>query len=143
MLIHKDLYPTTVNQKFTTTSSVNYFRKPITESSDNSDDPTNPSGKPSRNTPLPLSYTKRTQRIPKMTRFKFFPKRKRSFDQQTNNSNTTSNTSLLPNFTLPQYSTVNPHSHDYSFNTTSVNDENYNPVKVYLKTNYPFTPPSF
>ena len=66
-----------------------------------------------------------------MTRFKFFPKRKKSFDQQTKNDNIISNNSSLPNSTLPQYSTVTSNSHCYSLNTTSAKDEKETPVKVY------------
>ena len=41
--------------------------------------------------------------------------------------------------TLPICSTVNTNPNDYPFDTTSVNNGNDSRVKVYSKTNYPFT----
>ena len=116
---------------------------PLDESSDNSDDPTITQIKPSGIVSPPPFYTKRAKPIPKMTRFKLFPKRKSSFNQPTRNGNSSDNTSTLPFSTLPHYSTVNPNPNDYPLNTTSDNNDSERPVKVYSKTNYPFAPPSF
>ena len=71
------------------------IENPLDESSDNSDDQTNTSYKPSGIISPPPFYTKRPTRIPKMTRFELFPKRKSSFNQPTNNDNTTDKTSSL------------------------------------------------
>ena len=43
------------------------LKKPLDESSDNSDEPTNPPNKPSGIILPPFFYTKRPKRIPKMT----------------------------------------------------------------------------
>ena len=72
-------------------------KNPLDEATDNSDDPTNPTVEHSG------MFTKRTKRMPKMARSKFFPKRKRSFNQQIFNDNTINKTLPLPNSTLSHY----------------------------------------
>ena len=110
---------------------------PLDESPDNSDDPINPTNKPSRIISPPYFYTKRPKRIPKVTKFKLFSKRKRSEeDEQTDSDNSITKTSPLTNSTLPQYSTVKSDSNYYPLNTTFANNDNESPVKVYSKTNY-------
>ena len=71
-----------------------------------------------------------------MTRLKFFPKRKRSFDQQSKPDNIISNTSPLLHSSLSHCSTVNPNSNYYSLNTAPVKGGNEIPVKEYSETNY-------
>ena len=78
-----------------------------------------------------------------MTKFEFFSNQKRSFIQQTNNDNYITNTLPLSNSTLPHLSPNNSKSNYYPLNTTSANNDIESPVKVYSKSNYPFTPPSF
>ena len=112
----------------------------LDENSDNSDHPTNTRNKHSGiRSPL-CFHTNRSKRVP---RFKLFPKRKSSFNQPTNDGNTTDNTSIFPISALPHYLTVNLKPKDYPLNTPSDNYDSESPVKVYSKTNYPFRPPYF
>ena len=60
-----------------------------------------------------------------------------------NNFATIDFTLPLPTSTLPHYSTVKLISDEYPLKTTSANIGNESPAKVYSKTNYPVTPPSF
>ena len=78
-----------------------------------------------------------------MTRFSLFPKRKSSFNQPTNDDNTTDKTSTLPISTVPHFSTVNPIPKDYPLNSPSDNNDSESRVKVYSKTNNLFPEPSF
>ena len=52
---------------------------PLDESSENSDDPTNPSTKPSGIISPPRFYTKRPKRVSTMSQYNILPKRKGSF----------------------------------------------------------------
>ena len=88
--------------------------------------------------PTPF-YTKRLTRISKMTRFKFFPKRKQYSNQKPNTGQSTSTTSS----TLPHYSSVTTNPNDYPLSTSPFNCEMDAPVRIYSKTNYSFPPPSF
>ena len=86
---------------------------------------TNTPYKPSRIVPPPRFYTKCPKRIPKMTRFKLFAKRKSSLYQSTKNYNNTANTSALQNSILPCYSNVNSNPNVYALKSHSVNDEKW------------------
>ena len=65
----------------------------------------------------PPFHTKRPKRFPTMTRFTFFPKRKRFFNQPNKNNNIINNILSPPHFTLRRYSTVTSSSNDYPLNT--------------------------
>ena len=88
--------------------------------------------------PLPF-YTKRPTRISKMTRFKFFLKRKQYSNQKPNTGQSTSTTSS----SLPHYYSVTTNPNDYLLNTSPVDYEMDTPVRIYFKPNYSFSPPSF
>ena len=104
---------------------------------------TNPTGITS---PPPI-HTKRPNKIFKLTRFKFLPKRKPYSNSKLHNDQLTSDTS----FTLPHYFCVatNPNDYllkttpNYPVNTSSVTYEMDNPVRIYSQTNYSFPLPSF
>ena len=115
---------------------------PLEESSSNLLNTTNPSGIMS---PPPF-YTKRPNKLSKVTRFKFLPKRKQYSNHTIHMEQSKSNTPV----SLPNYSSVNANPTDYTLNTSpnyplntsSVNCEMDNP-RVYSKTNYSFPPASF
>ena len=95
----------------------------------------------------PPFYTKRPNKISKITRSKFLPKSKQNSNQQIHNDQSKPNTQS----SLPPYSSINTNPTDYilnaspnyPLNTSSVTCEMDNPVRVYSKTNYSFPPPSF
>ena len=115
---------------------------PLDQSSSNLLNTTNPSGIIS---PPPF-FTKRPNKLSKVTRFKFLPKRKQYPNQTIHIEQSKSNTpTSLPNYsavtTNPTDYTLNA-SPNYHLNTSSVNYEMDNP-RVYSKTNYSSPPPSF
>ena len=112
---------------------------PIDESSYNPNETTGISSNPTGITLPPPFYTKRPNRISKMTRFKFLPKRKPYSNQPAHNVHSKSNTPS----SLPHYSPVATNPNDYSLITSSVDCEMDTPVRIYSKTNYSFPPPSF
>ena len=112
---------------------------PLDESSYNPNDTTDISSNPTGITSPPPFYTKRPNRISKMTRFKFLPKRKQYSNQTPHNDHSKSNTQS----SLPHYSPVTTNSNDYTLTTSPVDCEMDTPVRVYSKTNYSFPPPSF
>ena len=117
----------------------NITDNPLIETSYNPNDTTaissNPTGIPS---PPPF-YTKRPNRISKITRFKFLPKRKPCSNQTPHNVRSKSNTQS----SLPHYSSVTTNPNDYTLNTSPVVYEMDTPVRIYSKTSYSFPPPSF
>ena len=70
----------------------NITDNPVDESSYNSNDTTGISSNPTGITSPPPFYTKRPNRISKMTRFKFLPKRKPYSNQTSHNVQSKSNT---------------------------------------------------
>ena len=125
-----------VRSKSTSKSSQqmsNITNNPLDESSYNPNAPNGTSPNPTGITSPPPFYTKRPNRISKMTRFKFLPKRKEY------NVHSKSN----PQSSLPHYSPVTTNPNDYTLTTSPVNCEMDTPVRIYSKTNYSFTPPSF
>ena len=125
-----------VRSKSTSKSSQqmsNITDNPLDESSYNLNDPNGTAPNPTGITSPPPFYTKRPNRISKMTRFKFLPKQKQY------NVHSKSN----PQSSLPHYSSVTTNPNDYTLTTSPVNDEIDTPVRIYSKTNYSFTPPSF
>ena len=112
---------------------------PLDESSFNPDDTTGISSNPTGITSPPPFYTKRSNRISKMTRFKFLPKRKQHSNHTPNNTQSKSNT----HSSLPHYSSVTTNPYDYPSNTSLVDCEMDTPVRIYSETKYSFPPPSF
>ena len=112
---------------------------PLYESSFNPNDTTGISSNPTGITSPPPFYTKRSNRISKMTRFKFLPKRKQYSNQTPHNVQPKSNTQS----SLPRYSSVTTSPNDYPLNTSLVDCEMNTPVRIYSKTDYSFPPPSF
>ena len=112
---------------------------PLDESSFNPNDTTGISSNPTGITSPPPFYTKRLNRISKMTRFKFLRKRKQNSNHTPHNVQSKSNTQS----SLPQYSSVTTNPNEYSLNTLPVDCETDTPVRRYSKTNYYFPPPSF
>ena len=117
----------------------NITDNPLDESSYNTNDTPSISSNPTGITsPLPF-YTKRPNKISKMTRFKFLPKRKQYSNQTPYHNHSKSNTQS----SLPHYSFVTTNPNDYTLNTSPVDCEMDTPVRIYSKTNYSFPPPSF
>ena len=117
----------------------NITDNPFDESSYNPNDTNGISSNANGITSPPPFYTKRPIRISKMTRFKFFPKRKQYSNQTPHSVHSKSNTQS----SLPHYSAVNANPNDYTLNTSSpVDCEMDTPVRIYSKTNYSFPPPS-
>ena len=112
---------------------------PIDESSYNPNETTGISSNPTGISSPPPFYTKRPNRISKMTRFQFLPKRKPYSNQTAHNVHSKYNTPS----SLPHHSPVTTKPNDYSLNTSSVDCEMDTPVRIYSKTNYSFPPPSF
>ena len=112
---------------------------PLDESSFNPNDTTGITSNRTGITSPPPFYTKRSNRISKMTRFKFLPKRKQYSNQTPHNVQSKSNTQS----SLPHYSSVTTNPNDYPLNTSLVDCEMDTPVRIYSKTNYSFPPPSF
>ena len=117
----------------------NITDNPLDESSYNPNDKTGISSNPTGITSPPPFYTKRPNRISKMTRFKFLPKRKQYSNQTPHNVHSKSNTQS----SLPHYSPVTTNPNDYTSTTSPDDCEMDTPVRVYSKTNYSFPPPSF
>ena len=116
----------------------NITYNPIDESSYNPNETTGISSNPTGITSPPPFYTKRPNRISKMTRFKFLPKRKPYSNQTAHNVHSKPNTPS----SLPHYSPVTTNPNENSLNTSSVDCEMDTPVRIYSKTNYSFPPPS-
>ena len=115
-----------VRSKSTSKSSQqmsNITDNPLDESSYNLNDPNGTSPNPTGITSPPPFYTKRPNRISKMTRFKFLPKRKQY------NVHSKSN----PQSSLPHYSSVTTNPNDYTLTTSPVNDEIDTPVRHIFK----------
>ena len=112
---------------------------PLEESSFNPIDTTGISSNPTGISSSPPFYTKRSNRISKMTRFKILPKRKQHSNHTPHNTQSKSNTQS----SLPHYSSVTTNPNDYPLNTTLVDSEMDNHVRIYSKTNYSFPPLSF
>ena len=120
---------------------------PSLEVTSNPINTTSISPNPTGITSPPPFYTKRSNKISKITRFKFLPKCKSSPNQQMHNDQSKPNTQS----SLPPYSSINTNPTDYTLNTSpnyplnpsSVTCEMDNPVRVHFKTNYSFPPPSF
>ena len=112
---------------------------PLDESSFNPNDTTRISSNPTGITSPPPFYTKRSNRVSKMTRFKFLPKRKQHSNHTPPNTQSQSNTQS----SLPHYSSVTTNPNDYRLNISLVDGEMNTPVRIYSKTNYSFPPPSF
>ena len=108
-----------------------------------SGDQTNHITTPTGFTSTPPFYTKRTDKIVIMARFKLLPKPKQNLHPNTNHETSTLFSSTVQNPTLPNYSTVNTTPNDYSLDNTPVNSDNESPVKMFSETNYVFAPPSF
>ena len=117
----------------------NITDNPLDESSYNPNDTTGISSNPTGITSPPPFYTKRPNRISKMTRFKFLPKRKHYSNQTPHNVHSKSNTQS----SLPHYSSVTTNPNDYTLTTSPVDCEMDTPFRIYSKTNYSFPPPSF
>ena len=117
----------------------NITDNPVDESSFNPNGTTGISSNPTGITSPPPFYTKRPNRISKMTRFKFLSKRKPYSNQTSHNVHSKSNTQS----SLPHYSPVTTNPKDYTLTTSSVDCEMDTPVRIYSKTNYFFPPPSF
>ena len=112
---------------------------PLDESSFNPNDTRGISSNPSGITLPPPFYTKRSNWISKMTRFKFLTKRKQLSNRTPHNTQSKSNT----HSSLPHYSSVTINPNDYPLNTSLIDCEMDTPVPIYSKTNYSFPPPSF
>ena len=113
------------------------------------DNQTNPLNNPIGITFPPPFCTKRPNKI-RMTRFKLFPKRQLFSQLKTNYRTSTFRSSQELHPTLPNYPTANTTQNDIlvtpndnSVDNTPVNDDTDSPIKIYSKTNYPFSPPSF
>ena len=117
----------------------NITENSLDESSSNLHDTIGISSNPTGITSPPPFYTKRPNRISKLTHFKFLPKRKQYSNQKPNTGQSTSITSS----SLPHYSSIITNPNDYPLNTSSVTCEMETPVRIYSKTNYSFPPPSF
>ena len=121
----------------------NITDNPLDESSYNPNDTTGISSNPTSITSPPPFYenpfTKRPNRISKMTRFKFLPKRKQYSNQTPHNVHSKSNTQS----SLPHFSPVTTNPIDYTLTTSPVHCEMDTPVRICSKTNYSFPPPSF
>ena len=117
----------------------NITDNPVDESSYKPNDTTGISSNPTGITSPPPFYTKRPNRISKMTRFKFLSKRKPYSNQTSHNVHSKSNTQS----SLPHYSPVTTNPNDYTLTTLSVDCEMDTPVRIYAKTKYSFPPPSF
>ena len=117
----------------------NITDNPLDESSYNPNDTTGISSNPNGMTSPPPFYTKRPNRISKMTHFKFLPKRKQYSNQTPHNVHSESNTQS----SLPPYSPVTTNPNDYTLTTSPVDCEMETPVRIYSKTNNSFPPPSF
>ena len=86
---------------------------PLDESSFNPNDTTGISSNPTGITWPPPFYTKRSNRISKMTRFKFLPKRKQHSNHTPHKTQSKSNTHSF----LPYYSSVTTNPNAYPLNT--------------------------
>ena len=117
----------------------NITDNPFDESSYYPNDTTGISSNSTGITSPPPFYTKRLNRISKMTRFKFLPKRKQYSNQTPHIVHSKSNTQSF----LPHYSPVTTNPNDYTLTTSPVDCEMDTPVRIYSKTNYSFPPPSF
>ena len=117
----------------------NITDNPLDESSYNPNDKTGISSNPTGITSPRPFFTKRLNRISKMTHFKFLPKRKQYSNQTPHNVHSKSNTQS----SLPHYSPVSTNPNDYTSTTSPVDCEMDTPVRIYSKTNYSFPPPSF
>ena len=117
----------------------NITDNPLDESSYNSNDTTGISSNLTGITLPPPFHTTRPNRISKMTRFKFLPKRKQYSNQTPLKVHSKSNTQS----SLPHYSPVTTNPNDYTLTTSPVDCEMDTPVRIYSKTNYSFPPPSF
>ena len=113
-----------------------------------SDYPTNLFNNPTGITSPPLFYTKRPN-ILRMTRFKLFPN-SQQFSQPKYNYRSSLPSSSAQHRTLSNYSTANTTQndnlvtpYDNLVDNTPVKYDTDSPIKVYFKTNYPLTPPSF
>ena len=107
-----------------------------------SDDSTNNTSIPTGIFSPPPLYTKRPNRLNKMTQFTLVSKQKQSLRHKTNHISTL-HPSTVQTQTLPNYSTVDTNPNDYPIDNTSVNNDNENPFKLYSNSNYPFAAPSF
>ena len=125
----------------------NTTENPSDESPLNLTNTTGISTNPTGITSPPPFFTKRPNKISKMTRFKFLPKRKQYSNQKLHTDLSKPNTPS----SLPHYSSVatNPNDYpliaspDYLLNTSSFTCEMDTPVRIYSRKNYFFLPPSF
>ena len=97
----------------------NITDNPVEESSYNPNDTTGISSDSTGITSSPPFYTKSPNRISKMTRFKFLPKRKPYSNQTSHNVHSKSNAQS----SLPHYSPVTTNPNDYTLTTSSVDCE--------------------
>ena len=116
----------------------NITDNPVDESSYNPNDTTGISSNSTGITSPTPFFTKRPNRISKMTRI-FLPKRKEYSNQTPHIVHSKSNTQS----SLPHYSPVTTNPNDYTLTTSPVDCEMDTPVRIYLKTNYSFPPLSF
>ena len=105
---------------------------PLDESSFNPNETTGISSNPTGITSPPPFYTKRSNRISKMTRFKFLPKRK----QHSNHTPHITQSKSYTHSSLPRYSSVTTNPIDYPLNKSLVDCEMDTPVRIYSKTNF-------
>ena len=117
----------------------NITDNPLDESSYNPNETTGYTPNPTGITSPPPFFTKRPNRISKITRFKFLPTRKQNSNQTPHIVHSKSNTQS----SLPQCSPVTTNPNDYTLTTSPVNCEMDTLVRIYSKTNYSFPPPSF
>ena len=87
----------------------------------NSDDQTTHPTYPTGINPPPPFYTEHPKKINKMTRFKFFPKRKQSVAHKTNNDTSLLNTPTVQHPRLPRLSSVITNAYDYPMGNDSNN----------------------
>ena len=123
--VRSKTFPKSSNQLSTITEN------PLDESSFNPNVTTGISSNPTGVTSLPLFNTKRSNRISKMTRLKFLPKRKQHSNYTPHDTQSKSNT----HSSFPYYSSVTTDPNDYPLNTSLVDCEMDTPVRIYSKTN--------
>ena len=105
--------------------------KPLDKFSSNPNDTIGISSNSTGITSPPPFYTTRLNRISKLTRFKFLPKRKQYSNQIPHNVQSKSNTPS----SLPHYSSVTTNPNDYPLNTSLVDCEMNTPVRICSKSN--------
>ena len=121
--------------------------KSLTHLTDNpledfSDSQTNSINNPTGFTFPPPFHTNRPNRL-QMTRLKLFSKWNPFHRPTIHHRTSTFHSFSVQHPILPNYPNVKPTPSDIIVENNSVTDDTDSPTKIYSKTNYPFSPPSF